>query len=152
MSSFDSFNFGRKIKELKKVNKKGYADLTAGLKISRERIIQLEENEREPSETERRRFAAFYNLPPEEFGVGSSPTPPAPARPAPGNSTYIAGPTGSKPSYDNSQERQGGGSQNDRRPSNYVGSGPSVGQRPNPSGPSVGQRPNPSGPSVGQRP
>lgn len=69
MSSSEPINFGRKIKDLKRLYKKGYSDLCAGLKISRERIVALEENEREPNDTERLRFANFYNLPPEEFGL-----------------------------------------------------------------------------------
>ncbi len=95
MSSSEAFNFGRKIKDLKRTYNKTYAELTSGLKISRERIIQLEENEREPTEIERRRFADFYNQPPEELGLGGigpvgggvgvpTPRPPAsPIRPAP---------------------------------------------------------------------
>ncbi len=67
MTPSEPLSFGRKIKELKKINKKGYAELTAGLKMSRERIIALEEGEREPTDVERQRFAAFYNLPVEEF-------------------------------------------------------------------------------------
>jgi transcriptional regulator with XRE-family HTH domain len=87
MSSSEPFNFGRKIKELKKLHKKGYADLTAGLKISRERIIALEEGEREPTEVERQRFAAFYNMPVEEFQPRQvsvpAPRPAAPVNTAP---------------------------------------------------------------------
>lgn len=94
MSSPEAFNFGRKIKDLKRSYNKTYAELTSGLKISRERIIQLEEGEREPTEIERRRFADFYNMPPEELGLlgggipggglpAVRPTPP-PIRPAPG--------------------------------------------------------------------
>jgi transcriptional regulator with XRE-family HTH domain len=83
MSSPETFNFGRKIKELKKLHKKGYADLTAGLKLSRERIIRLEEGEAEPTEKERQLFAAFYNLPLEEFTPRPDQVAPAPApRPA----------------------------------------------------------------------
>ncbi len=85
MTPSEPFNFGRKIKELKKVNKKGYADLTAGLKISRERIIALEEGEREPTDAERQRFAAFYYLPLEEFSPRPIITQSAPPRPAPAN-------------------------------------------------------------------
>src|SRR5947209_15253746 len=94
MSSSEAFNFGRKIKDLKRIYNKTYAELTSGLKISRERIIQLEEGEREPTEIERRRFADFYNQPPEELGLvgglpgGGIPAPrpgPAPIRPNPGN-------------------------------------------------------------------
>ena len=94
MSSSEAFNFGRKIKDLKRTYNKTYAELTSGLKISRERIIRLEENEREPTEIERRRFAEFYNQPVEELGLSGNggpvsggipaPRPPAsPIRPAP---------------------------------------------------------------------
>lgn len=89
MSLSEQFNFGRKIKELKRINKKSYADLTAELKISRERIIALEESEREPTEIERQRFAAFYNLPVEEFLASSARVAPQPPivndRPSVGN-------------------------------------------------------------------
>ena len=88
MSSSEAFNFGRKIKDLKRTYNKTYAELTSGLKISRERIIQLEENEREPTEIERRRFAEFYSQPPEELGLpgvspvgGGIPTPRPPVSP-----------------------------------------------------------------------
>lgn len=90
MSSPEAFNFGRKIKDLKRSYNKTYAELTSGLKISRERIIQLEEGEREPTEIERRRFADFYSQPPEELGLmgglpgGGIPAPrpaPSPIRP-----------------------------------------------------------------------
>jgi sRNA-binding regulator protein Hfq/ribosomal protein L20A (L18A) len=99
MSSSEAFNFGRKIKDLKRNYNKTYAELTSGLKISRERIIQLEENEREPTEVERRRFADFYNQPPEDLGLIGGPSggipaprsPAAPPRPTPGN--YAPPPT-----------------------------------------------------------
>jgi transcriptional regulator with XRE-family HTH domain/sRNA-binding regulator protein Hfq len=79
MSMSEPFSFGRKIKELKRTFKKSYADLTAGLKISRERIIALEEGEREPTDIERQRFAAFYNLPVEEFSSAQGRLAPRPA-------------------------------------------------------------------------
>jgi sRNA-binding regulator protein Hfq len=79
MSMSEPFSFGRKIKELKRAYKKSYADLTAGLKISRERIIALEEGEREPTDAERQRFAAFYNLPIEEFSAPQGRSAPRPA-------------------------------------------------------------------------
>ncbi|NWJ44671.1 MAG: hypothetical protein HXX08_02215 [Chloroflexi bacterium] len=82
MSSSEAFNFGRKIKELKKQHKKGYVDLTADLKISRDRIIQLEEGEREPTDVERQKFAAYYNLPLDEF-TPQNPPQPAPSQAAP---------------------------------------------------------------------
>ncbi|HEX2910566.1 MAG TPA: hypothetical protein VH186_07135 [Chloroflexia bacterium] len=85
MSSPEPFNFGRRIKDLKRNYNKTYADLTSALKISRERIIQLEENEREPTELERRRFAEYYSLPPEElglFGGGTGQPLPRPAAPS----------------------------------------------------------------------
>ena len=98
MSSSEAFNFGRRIKDLKRSYNKTYADLTAGLKISRERIVQLEENEREPTEVERKRFADFYSIAIEELGPAfSGPTTPptAPgnsydgnARPNPGGNSY----------------------------------------------------------------
>ena len=107
MSSSEAFNFGRKIKDLKRTYNKTYAELTSGLKISRERIIQLEENEREPTEIERRRFAEFYNQPPEELGLSGNggplsggipaPRPPSsPIRPAPGG---YSPPIVDRPSY-----------------------------------------------------
>ncbi len=107
MSSSEPINFGRKIKELKRINKKGYAELSAGLKISRERIQQLEENEREPTETERRRFAEFYSLPVEEFEIGPSANR-APVAPRP-NPSYNSGfqerPTNYQERPNNFQER-----------------------------------------------
>jgi transcriptional regulator with XRE-family HTH domain/sRNA-binding regulator protein Hfq len=82
MSMSEPFNFGRKIKELKRAYKKSYADLTAGLKISRERIIALEEGEREPTDAERQRFAAFYNLPVEDFLPSQGRVAPRPVTPS----------------------------------------------------------------------
>ncbi len=75
MNPPDAFNFGRRIKDLKRTYNKTYADLTAGLKLSRERIIQLEENEREPTELEIRRFADFFGITPEELNQYDGPPP-----------------------------------------------------------------------------
>ena len=119
MSSPDNFNFGRRIKDLKRSYNKTYAELTAGLKISRERIVQLEENERDPTDIERQRFADFYGLPHEDFGLsggGEAPQPnagPSPARPRPtpppaGNYTPRTG------GDFNSRPPQGGNNYQDR--------------------------------------
>jgi hypothetical protein len=100
MSSPEPFNFGRKIKDLKRINKKGYSDLQAGLKISRERIIALEENEREPTEQERLRFAQFYNIAPEELGLYSGNGPVGIAQPPVNPNQVMPAPT-PRPSYNN---------------------------------------------------
>ena len=99
MNPPDAFNFGRRIKDLKRTYNKTYAELTSGLKISRERIIQLEENEREPTDIERRRFAEFYAVPPEELGAfgGGNPAP-RPYGTPPGGERIPYQP---QPSYDN---------------------------------------------------
>lgn len=101
MSSPEAFNFGRKIKDLKRSYNKTYVELTSGLKISRERIIQLEEGEREPTEIERRRFAEFYSQPPEELGLigsgGISAPRPGPSPIRPGN--FATPPAGERPPY-----------------------------------------------------
>jgi len=99
MNPPEAFNFGRRIKDLKRTYNKTYADLTAGLKISRERIVQLEENEREPTELERKRFADFYSLPPEDLGLFSGGTPPPP--PPRQYTNNERPPYSSQPAYDN---------------------------------------------------
>jgi hypothetical protein len=126
MSSPEPFNFGRKIKDLKRINKKGYADLQAGLKISRERIIALEENEREPSEQERLRFAQFYNITPEELGLYSGPAPIGIAQPQPPINPNQVMPTPTpRPSYNNNPNQANYNSNdlnpNYNAPGNYAG-------------------------------
>lgn len=144
MSSSEAFNFGRKIKDLKRNYNKTYAELTSGLKISRERIIQLEENEREPTEIERHRFAEFYSQPPEELGLpaGSGPVGGTIPAPRPPNSPIRPAPTGygqppmdrqpymppSQPNYGNDQggygnDRGNYGNSNDRPYGNDRGGG-----------------------------
>lgn len=128
MSLAEPTNFGRKIKELKRLNKKGYSDLSAGLKLSRERIIALEESEREPTDTERLRFARFYNLPPEEFGLtqeaitrlASGETGPVSSSPAPAAPTYRSEPSPAPSNYRNERptysENPNQGSYRNERP------------------------------------
>ncbi len=159
MSSAEPLNFGRKIKDLKRLNKKGYSDLCAGLKISRERIVALEENEREPSDTERLRFANFYNLPPEELGLYPGITDKTDASvavpasvvnsPAPVSRPYVApappnpGVGNANPNYANQADNQGNFAP-PPRPTNYGNNT----ERPNPGN----NRPAPSSNNPNFRP
>jgi hypothetical protein len=107
MNPSEAFNFGRRIKDLKRTYNKTYADLTAALKISRERIIQLEENEREPTELERRRFADFYSLPLEELGVFSGGGQMAPPPRQYDNRPSYSGPSGNYGGPPSGMDRRG---------------------------------------------
>ncbi len=142
MSSPDAFNFGRRIKDLKRSYNKTYADLTAGLKISRERIVQLEENEREPTEVERKRFADFYALPAEELGLSGGGVPvadpnaaaPRPRPTPPPGNTFDSSPR-PNPNFNN---RPSGDYGNARPP--YSQPQPSFNDRPNYGGGSFDNR------------